>query len=99
MTTIGWVGVWLLVGSFVLMLAEGVLVAVWGLAMARRTRTLAELAQNEQGLIEADVKKLRTALAETQRLWRPYQRALRWLRHPLVIALLQSYARRRVRVR
>ena len=99
MTTIGWVGVWLLVGSFVLMLAEGVLVAVWGLAMARRTRTLAELAQNEQGLIEADVKKLRTALAETQRLWRPYQRALRWLRHPLVIALLQSYARRRVRLR
>ena len=99
MTTIGWVGVWLLVGSFVLMLAEGVLVAVWGLAVARRTRTLAELAQNEQGLIEADVKKLRTALAETQRLWRPYQRVLRWLRHPLVIALLQSYARRRVRLR
>ena len=99
MTTIGWVGVWLLVGSFVLMLAEGVLVAVWGLAVARRTRTLAELAQNEQGLIEADVTKLRTALAETQRLWRPYQRVLRWLRHPIVIALLQSYARRRVRVR
>ena len=98
-TTIGWVGVWLLVGSFVLMLAEGVLVAVWGLAVARRTRTLAELAQNEQGLIEADVKKLRTALDETQRLWRPYQRVLRWLRHPLVIALLQSYARRRVRLR
>jgi hypothetical protein len=81
------------------MLAEGVLVAVWGLAMARRTRRLSELVQTEQGLIEGDLQKLRSALAETQRLWRPYGRALRWLRHPLTIALLQSYARRRVRVR
>jgi hypothetical protein len=88
-----------LVGSIVLVLAEGVLVAVWGLAVARRTRVLAQLAQTEQGLIEADVQKLRSALAETQRLWQPYRRALRWLRHPLVIALLQSYARRRLRVR
>jgi hypothetical protein len=87
------------VGSIVLMLAEGVLVAVWGLAVARRTRALAHLAQTEQGLIEADVEKLRSALAETQRLWQPYQRVLRWLRHPIVIALLQSYARRRLRVR
>jgi hypothetical protein len=97
--TLGWLGVWLLVGSFVVMLAEGVLVAVWGLAMARRTRSLSELVQTEQGLIEGDLQKLRSALAETQRLWRPYGRALRWLRHPLTIALLQSYARRRVRVR
>lgn len=78
------------------MTAEGVLVAVWGLAVARRTRTLAELVETEQGLIEADIKRLRSALEETQRLWKPYRRALRWLRHPLTIALLRSYARRRV---
>ncbi len=29
-----------------------------------------------------------------RRLWRPYRRALRWLRHPLVLALLGSYRRR-----
>jgi hypothetical protein len=78
------------------MLAEGVLVAVWGLAMARRTRALSELVASEQGLIDADIRKLRSALEETQRLWKPYGRAIRWLRHPITIALLQSYARRRV---
>jgi C4-dicarboxylate-specific signal transduction histidine kinase len=91
--------VWLLVASIVVMLAEGVLVAVWGLSVARRTRTLAELAETEQGLIEADIKKLRSALEEMQRLWKPYGRALRWLRHPLTIALLRSYAGRRMRAR
>ena len=85
--------------SIVVMLAEGVLVAVWGLSVARSTRTLAELAETEQGLIEADIKKLRSALEEMQRLWKPYGRALRWLRHPLTIALLRSYAGRRVRGR
>jgi len=91
--------VWLLVASIVVMLAEGVLVAVWGLSVARRTRTLAELAETEQGLIDADIKKLRSALEEMQRLWKPYGRALRWLRHPLTIALLRSYAGRRMRAR
>jgi hypothetical protein len=92
----GWVGVWLLVASVVVMLVEGLLVAVWGLAVGRRTRALAELVETEQGLIDADIRKLRAALEETQRLWKPYGRALRWLRHPLTIALLQSYARRRL---
>lgn len=99
MTTIGWVGVWLLVASFGVMLIEGVLVAVWGLAMGKRTRELSELMAREQGLIESDIKRLREALDETERLWRPYGRALGWLRHPLAIALLRSLARRRVRVR
>jgi hypothetical protein len=87
------------VAGIVVMLVEGVLVAVWGLAVARRTRTLNALVEAEKGLIDADIKKLRSALDETQRLWRPYRRVLKWLRHPLTIALLQSYARRRVRVR
>jgi len=34
-------------------------------------------------------------MAETQALWQPYAGLLRWLRHPLTIALIQSYARRR----
>jgi hypothetical protein len=95
MGTVGWVGVWLLVASFVVMIAEGVLVAVWGTAVARRTRALSELMEAEQGLIEADIKLLRAALDQTKQLWKPYRPALRWLRHPITIALLQSYARRR----
>jgi hypothetical protein len=65
-------------------------------AVGKRTRALAEHLQAEQELLQSDVQRLRHALEETERLWRPYGRALRWLRHPLTIALLQSYARRRV---
>jgi hypothetical protein len=91
----GWIGVWLLVGAAVAIVIEGVLAAVWALAVGRRTRALAERLQSEQALLEDDVRRLRLALEEMERLWQPYGRALRWLRHPLAIALMQSYARRR----
>ena len=99
MSTLGWIGVWLLVGSAAAIVVEGILAAVWGAAMAKRARALSERIQTEQGLIEADFARLQAAVGETQRLWSPYRRALRWLRHPLTIALLQSYAGRRARVR
>lgn len=95
MTELGWIGVWLLVGGALAIVIEGVLAVVWALAVGKRTRALAERLQAEQNLLEEDVRRLRLALEETERLWRPYGRALRWLRHPLAIALMQSYARRR----
>jgi hypothetical protein len=95
-TPLGWVGVWLLVGGVVAIVAEGVLAVVWGMAVAKRSRALQERIETERGLIEADLKLLQEALEETRRLWRPYRRALRWLRHPITIALMQSYAGRRV---
>jgi hypothetical protein len=94
MTTLGWVGVGLLVGAGILLVVEGALMAVWGARVGRRTRALAERAATERGLIAADVERLRKALEETRRLWQPYRRALRWLRHPLTIALIASYRRR-----
>ncbi len=97
MTSLGWIGVWLLVAGVVAIVAEGVLLAVWGMAVAKRSRSLQELVETERGLIEADLKRLQEALEETRRLWRPYRRVLRWLRHPITIALLQSYAGRRGR--
>ena len=95
MTPLGWFGVWLLVAAIVAMMAEGVLAAVWGTAVARRSRELSELTQTEGVLIEADLMRLQAALEQTERLWRPYRRALRLLRHPLTIALFGSLARRR----
>jgi hypothetical protein len=97
--TVGWIGVWLLVAGAVAIVVEGAAAALWGLAMAKHTRALSEQLEAERGLIEADVQRLRSALEETRRLWKPYRRALRWLRHPITIALLQSYARRRAVVR
>ena len=95
MTPLGWIGVWLLVAGVVAIVAEGVLAAVWGMAVAKRSRALQERIETERGMIEADLKRLQDALEETRRLWRPYRRALRWLRHPITIALMQSFAGRR----
>jgi hypothetical protein len=93
------IGVWLLVGSVVAIVLEGVVAAVWGVALARRSVVLSERLQSERALIEADLERLRGAIEETRRLWRPYRRVLRWVRHPLAIALLESYARRRAGAR
>jgi hypothetical protein len=93
-TQLGWIGVWLLVAAGLAILVEAILMAVWGTAMSRRARVLAQQLEAERGLIEADLRRLRLAIEETERLWRPYRRALRWLRHPLVIALVASYRRR-----
>ena len=99
MTSLGWLGVWLLVAAVLLLVVEGVLAAVWGMAVARRALVLAELVETGRGAINADMARLRLAIGETRRLWRPYARALRWLRHPLTIALLESFARRRAATR
>jgi hypothetical protein len=92
---LGWVGVWLLVIGVAAILLEGAAAMLWGLRMARRGRELNVRLASEQAQLRADVERLRAALAETQALWQPYRRLLRMLRHPLAIALMQSYARRR----
>ena len=93
---LGWVGVGLLVAAALAIVVEGVVAALWGAKVAKRTLALTERLETERGLIEADLEKLRLAIEETQRLWRPYSLVLRWLGHPLTIALLGSYRRRRL---
>jgi hypothetical protein len=93
-TRLGWIGVWLLVAGGLAILIEAVVMAVWGLALGKRARILASQLQTERDLIESDLAKLRLAIEEMERLWRPYHKTLRFLRNPLVIALLQSYRRR-----
>lgn len=94
MTPFGWVGVWLLVGSVLLIVIEGVLVVVWSAALTKQTKALSQYLEKESGELKADVQRLVLALEETRRLWQPYRRLLRWARHPLTIALWQSYRRR-----
>jgi hypothetical protein len=93
-TTLGWVGIGLLVVAGVAIVVEAALAAAWGVAVAKRTLKLTELLTTERAMLESDLEKLRLAMEETRRLWRPYRRILRWLRHPLTIALWQSYLRR-----
>ena len=89
------IGVSLLVVSAVAIVVEGVLAAVWAVSLARRSMALSKGIEAQRTLIEADVARLQAAVEEARRLWRPYERILRWVRHPLVLALLESLARRR----
>ena len=92
---VGTVGVWLLIVSALAILLECVLAAAWSARIARGATALRSRLQAEQVQIRADIDRLLAALAEMQVLWQPYARLLRWLRHPLAIALMQSYGRRR----
>jgi len=91
---LGTIGIWLLVAAVIAIFVELTLMEVWGLAMGRRMQALSQRLASQRAEIEADVEKLRRAIEETKALWQPYGRALRWLRHPLVLALLGSYRRR-----
>ena len=96
MTTLGWVGVGLLVTASLVIVVEGIVALVWAAGMTRRTQVIAERLKTERGMLESDLEKLRLAIEETKRLWRPYRRILRLIEHPLAIALLGSYRRRRL---
>jgi hypothetical protein len=91
---LGTIGIWLLVAGVVVIIVEMVLVAVWGLAIGRRMRELTGRMEGERAQLKADVERLARAIEETKALWQPYRRVLRWLRHPLILALLGSYRRR-----
>ena len=95
----GLIGIALLVIGVVAIAVEGALAAVWTLRLSRRARALSERLADEQSRLQSDLSRLRLALAQTEALWQPYGRLLRWLRHPIAIALLQSYARRRAAAR
>jgi len=92
--SLGAIGIWLLAAAVIAIIIELTLMAVWGLAMGRRMQALSQRLASQRAEIETDVEKLRRAIEETRALWRPYRRVLRWLSHPLVLALLGSYRRR-----
>jgi hypothetical protein len=91
---LGTTGIWLLVAGVVAIILELVLMTLWGLAVARRTLVLTKMVETEQTGIQADLERLKHTIEEMKRLWLPYRRILRWVRHPLVLALLGSYRRR-----
>lgn len=95
MTQLGWIGVWLLVASVAAIVIETVIALVWTRRVALRAQALSEKIATERALLQQDVERLRLSVDEMRRLWKPYRRVLRWLNHPLVVALMQSYARRR----
>jgi hypothetical protein len=88
------VGPWLLLLGVAMILLEGAVASVWSVRLVRQGRALAAILERERGLVQADVSRLRETLEDTRRLWEPWRRALGWLRHPLVAAVLVSLGRR-----
>jgi hypothetical protein len=89
-----WIGIGLLAVSVLVIMFEGALAAIWSLRLSRKARAISDLMASRQAALNADVERLRATIAETHELWQPYRRLLRLLRHPLTIALMQSFARR-----
>jgi multidrug efflux pump subunit AcrA (membrane-fusion protein) len=87
-------GIWLLVFAFAVIVVELALAGYWTARVARRAQVLSAQLASQQAVLQADVERLRANLAETQLLSQPYRRVLRLLRHPITIALMQSFARR-----
>ena len=87
-------GPWLVALGVAVILVEGTIAAAWSVRLARQGQALAAMVDRERGLVQADVARLRETLDETRRLWEPWRRALRRLRHPLVAAVLASLWRR-----
>ena len=95
----GLLGFWLLVIGVGVIVIELAVVALWSVRLSRRAQALSGRLKLEQAQLQADVERLRQSLAETAVLWQPYRRWLRWMRHPLAVAILRSYARRRAAAR
>jgi hypothetical protein len=98
-TDLGWLGVALLIVSVAAILVEGVMMVDHAMRLAARGRLLSERLTTERVLLQSEVDALTAQLQVTEVLWQPYRRLLRWLGHPLTIALLQSLTRRRAAAR
>ena len=92
---LGLLGIVLLIVSVVAMVVESIVAALWSVRIARHSQELNKRLSSERASLQADVDRLLASIEEMNRLWEPYRRLLRWLQHPLAIALVQSFVRRR----
>jgi hypothetical protein len=74
---------------------ELALITPRALRLAEKLRIVRLLLDENLRLTNHELQVLRESRAETRALLRPYRRLARLLRSPLVLALLESYRRRR----
>jgi hypothetical protein len=96
---LAWLGVALLIVCVAMIGVEGFLLGSWTWQLAKRGRLLSERLATERVLLQSEQDQLVAQLEVMGILWQPYGRALRWARHPLAIAVLQSFARRKAAAR
>jgi hypothetical protein len=90
----GLLGIYLLIVAAIAIVVECGLAAWWSVRIARRSQALSEKLLSERANLEAGVARLQMTLEEMRVLWQPYSRLLRWVQHPIAIAVIQSFVRR-----
>ncbi len=90
----GLIGIYLLIVAAVAIVIESALAAWWSVRIAQRSQALNEKLLSERANLEAGVARLQMTLEEMKVLWQPYGRLVRWVQHPLAIAVIQSFVRR-----
>lgn len=97
MTWVGYVG-WAMIGLAVVAVLVGALAALPSVLRTRRTAAeTGRLLEMYRQQIEAQARERDRLLIEQEAAARPLRRVMRWATHPLVVALFESYRRRRRR--
>ena len=97
MNLFGWVGLWLAVAGLAVVAIELLVLVPGFLRLTKRLNQLTLLLEQQVSLTRDELQALQGSTTERSALLRPYRRLWRWLRHPLALALLRSYWRRRAR--
>jgi hypothetical protein len=97
MTAVGWMGIWLLVAGVGLIVVELAVLAPRLLRLQRKAVALRTALDREGGMRDLELQRLRFVLDEIDFKLRPFRRLRRVALHPLTLALLASYRRRRAR--
>lgn len=95
MNAAGWIGAGLAGAGFAVVLVELLLIALRFVSLTKRVDELNLLLDNDIRLSNDELQILRESTSQTAALLRPYHRIARRLRHPLALAFLASYRRRR----
>jgi len=90
----GVIGIYLLIAAAIAIVIEFGLAVWWSVRIARRSQALNEKLVSERANLEAGLARLQMTLEEMRMLWQPYNGLLRWVQHPLAIAVIQSFVRR-----
>ena len=97
MTAVGWIGVWLLAAAVALIVVELGLLGFRLLKLRRHVLALELVIAREEAVRRVELRRLRVLQSQLFELMRPYRRGRRWLLHPLTLAMLESYRRRRAK--
>jgi hypothetical protein len=97
MTAVGWMGIWLLAAGVGLIVVEVAVLAPRLLRLQRKALALRMAIEREGGMRNLELQRLRLVMGEIDTKLRPFRRVRRVALHPLTVALLASYQRRRAR--